>query len=125
MDNDMTQVDHLTRALDEAVARHLADIKIISDYLNVEARENEWCSRYDKFQREVNAQLSVPLEVREHDYMGTVVLTVTMRRKVVASSEEQVRMALLDDTKSIGFVRSDDSRYTITQFVINDINVAE
>ena len=125
METEMTQIDHLTRALDEAVARHIADIKIISDCLNVEARENEWCSRYDKFQREVNAQLSVPLEVREHDYQGIVVLTVRMRRTVTATSEEQVRMALLDDTKSIGFVRSDDSRYFISEFVINDINVID
>lgn len=47
---------------------HLADIKAISDRLQSEAEEREWCEDYNEVIEDLNQSLTVKLELLEQDY---------------------------------------------------------
>lgn len=47
---------------------HLADLKILSDMLDAEAKERDWCEDYREFVKDANTKLTVPLEIPVEDY---------------------------------------------------------
>lgn len=83
----------LTTANENAL-KHRRDINTLSNALNNEAIERNWCSEYQDFVRDVNQRLTIELEMPIREYTVYFTATVSGSFTVEAESEEHAqRMA--------------------------------
>jgi hypothetical protein len=88
------------RTTAERAFRHVAE------RLRAEAIERDWCSEYDEFVEEVNAEIVrmggaggeyLQLQTSERDFEVTVTVSLTMTKTISGKSEEDVREWVRDN----------------------------
>lgn len=121
MNTDEQQQMHdlleVRRYLDEVVARHRADIKVINDALNEKANDEAWCDKYEAFLEKLNQRLTIKFEPRLTEHTVTITMTVKVTRSVMATSHAEAQMLANDDPKSPDFIVCNDARYTLERQV--------
>ncbi len=77
---------HHRERLERVREAHRADVLAIGERLLEEAESHGWCSEFDRVVRELNAELTVELPVREREYD----VTVTYRFRVTVPADTDV-----------------------------------
>lgn len=87
------ELDELRNELQLARIRHEDDIRRISDAINEEANRRKWCEDFDEFVETLNADLHMPLKVREREFEVTMEIREVVSIMVTATSEEHAHEA--------------------------------
>lgn len=76
---------------DAAKRDHQLDISYLSDELNEEAVERNWCSEYQEFIDRVNHRLTYKLEPPTRDYTISISMSLSGSFTVTANNEDAAR----------------------------------